>query len=123
MIRCPTISTRTAPLLPTQTLFRWRSGRVALRRRNAMRPFRAPPIPGVPGCAGAPRHAPLRDGGAGGAFCDLRRFAPFRSGLGTSDKSEEHTSELQSLMRNSYAVFCLKKKTIIYHIFNMISHI
>src|SRR3546814_8979896 len=27
------------------------------------------------------------------------------------DRSEEHTSELQSLMRNSYAVFCLKKKT------------
>src|SRR3546814_4227569 len=29
----------------------------------------------------------------------------------TSERSEEHTSELQSLMRNSYAVFCLKKKT------------
>src|SRR3546814_10890881 len=29
----------------------------------------------------------------------------------TSDRSEEHTSELQSLMRISYAVFCLKKKT------------
>src|SRR3546814_10569894 len=28
----------------------------------------------------------------------------------SSDRSEEHTSELQSLMRNSYAVFCLKKK-------------
>src|SRR3546814_8082683 len=28
------------------------------------------------------------------------------------DRSEEHTSELQSLMRNSYAVFCLKKKNI-----------
>src|SRR3546814_5521695 len=27
------------------------------------------------------------------------------------DRSEEHTSEFQSLMRNSYAVFCLKKKT------------
>src|SRR3546814_6375649 len=27
------------------------------------------------------------------------------------ERSEEHTSELQSLMRNSYAVFCLKKKT------------
>src|SRR3546814_10174838 len=27
-------------------------------------------------------------------------------------RSEEHTSELQSLMRNSYAVFCLKKKTM-----------
>src|SRR3546814_3729737 len=34
-------------------------------------------------------------------------------GLGRlqSHRSEEHTSELQSLMRNSYAVFCLKKKT------------
>src|SRR3546814_1939485 len=29
----------------------------------------------------------------------------------TSARSEEHTSELQSLMRTSYAVFCLKKKT------------
>src|SRR3546814_4080042 len=31
---------------------------------------------------------------------------------GRSHRSEEHTSELQSLMRISYAVFCLKKKTI-----------
>src|SRR3546814_4546675 len=31
----------------------------------------------------------------------------------TPDRSEEHTSELQSLMRISYAVFCLKKKKII----------
>src|SRR3546814_8976771 len=31
--------------------------------------------------------------------------------LATVWRSEEHTSELQSLMRNSYAVFCLKKKT------------
>src|SRR3546814_10664610 len=31
-------------------------------------------------------------------------------GRSKSDRSEEHTSELQSLMRNSYAVFCLKKK-------------
>src|SRR3546814_4886111 len=30
---------------------------------------------------------------------------------GAGDRSEEHTSELQSLMRISYAVFCLKKKT------------
>src|SRR3546814_9931593 len=30
-------------------------------------------------------------------------------------RSEEHTSELQSLMRNSYAVFCLKKKTKLKH--------
>src|SRR3546814_5307506 len=32
-------------------------------------------------------------------------------GVGSSERSEEHTSELQSLMRISYAVFCLKKKT------------
>src|SRR3546814_10332197 len=30
--------------------------------------------------------------------------------LGRADRSEEHTTELQSLMRNSYAVFCLQKK-------------
>src|SRR3546814_9374751 len=33
-----------------------------------------------------------------------------RSGSQDDIRSEEHTSELQSLMRNSYAVFCLKKK-------------
>src|SRR3546814_10437502 len=33
-----------------------------------------------------------------------------RSGIALTDRSEEHTSELQSLMRISYAVFCLKKK-------------
>src|SRR3546814_3255129 len=35
-----------------------------------------------------------------------RAIAP----VGTADRSEEHKSELQSLMRISYAVFCLKKK-------------
>src|SRR3546814_10476351 len=34
---------------------------------------------------------------------------PLSKGI-TTPRSEEHTSELQSLMRNSYAVFCLKKK-------------
>src|SRR3546814_4632702 len=38
----------------------------------------------------------------------FRNGADLRTGLG---RSEEHTSELQSLMRISYAVFCLKKKT------------
>src|SRR3546814_7952609 len=32
--------------------------------------------------------------------------------IGRDDRSEEHTSELQSLMRISYAVFCLKKKQV-----------
>src|SRR3546814_6699490 len=34
----------------------------------------------------------------------------FQAGADLKWRSEEHTSELQSLMRNSYAVFCLKKK-------------
>src|SRR3546814_5823822 len=38
---------------------------------------------------------------------DLARLAAHSPGV---ERSEEHTSELQSLMRNSYAVFCLKKK-------------
>src|SRR3546814_10249437 len=36
--------------------------------------------------------------------------------LATFSRSEEHTSELQSLMRNSYAVFCLKKKNHKQHV-------
>src|SRR3546814_8951876 len=43
---------------------------------------------------------------------DLPTIETFRRrGDGNAERSEEHTSELQSLMRNSYAVFCLKKKT------------
>src|SRR3546814_3447737 len=53
-----------------------------------------------------PRLLPLRrQGEVGRGWC---RFAAMRS--------EEHTSELQSLMRSSYAVFCLKKKK--YHTHN-----
>src|SRR3546814_2896462 len=36
--------------------------------------------------------------------------SPEEGGAAADARSEEHTSELQSLMRNSYAVFCLKKK-------------
>src|SRR3546814_4173624 len=44
------------------------------------------------------------------ALCNERRTnAPLKQ---ANDRSEEHTSELQSLMRISYAVFCLKKKNI-----------
>src|SRR3546814_9751132 len=39
-------------------------------------------------------------------------FGPAMPSIGPSRRSEEHTSELQSLMRISYAVFCLKKKRI-----------
>src|SRR3546814_10638908 len=40
-----------------------------------------------------------------------RAYQPGAAGLPIGGRSEEHTSELQSLMRISYAVFCLKKKT------------
>src|SRR3546814_8777013 len=47
-------------------------------------------------------------------YCALRCCIRVgRGGCPLLDRSEEHTSELQSLMRISYAVFCLKKKTTI----------
>src|SRR3546814_4466309 len=49
----------------------------------------------------SPRPFPLAGGGK------VRRRGSFRR---AGSRSEEHTSELQSLMRISYAVFCLKKK-------------
>src|SRR3546814_9766960 len=50
---------------------------------------------------------PLRDGRQCGSGAISARIA---NGARTAIRSEEHTSELQSLMRISYAVFCLKKK-------------
>src|SRR3546814_7766311 len=44
--------------------------------------------------------------------CRGRRRTPVHAGDELAGRSEEHTSELQSLMRISYAVFCLKKKNI-----------
>src|SRR3546814_3491470 len=43
---------------------------------------------------------------------DEPRYVKLIAELDVSGRSEEHTSELQSLMRISYAVFCLKKKNI-----------
>src|SRR3546814_2338916 len=88
MLRRPPRSTRTDTLFPYTTLFR--SGLVQLPRLRRRAP-RPPGRRGARAIADRPRHA-----GPGA------RMAPPRS--------EEHTSELQSLMRISYAVFCLKKK-------------
>src|SRR3546814_8456950 len=40
---------------------------------------------------------------------EVKLLAGVKAGFGDGERSEEHTSELQSLMRISYAVFCLKK--------------
>src|SRR3546814_9247439 len=49
----------------------------------------------------------------GGTFCavDVTSDESVDAGFAKARRSEEHTSELQSLMRISYAVFCLQKKT------------
>src|SRR3546814_1386310 len=107
MIRRPPRSTRTDTLVPYTTLFR------------------------SPAIGNSGRHQLEFDGGAEsirlrhsghlrwhGALCNLPH--PGGAGLGyarrtfrcRTGRSEEHTSELQSLMRISYAVFCLKKKRI-----------
>src|SRR3546814_4608217 len=54
--------------------------------------------------------AGARARGGLGAGSDPRRPAEAGRGRAQQPRSEEHTSELQSLMRISYAVFCLKKK-------------
>src|SRR3546814_5450544 len=98
MIRRPPRSTLTDTLFPYTTLFR--------------------PPPG----AQRPRRSGDRGRGPGGlAPCARRGLRPAaprpplrpahpRTGRRDGRRSEEHTSELQSLMRISYAVFCLKKK-------------
>src|SRR3546814_8393587 len=93
MILRPPRSTRTDTLFPYTTLFRSNQGlggRRRIRRHGAGR--RADRFPARQGA----RHRALAD--------DRVPAARFRS--------EEHTSELQSLMRISYAVFCLKKKKL-----------
>src|SRR3546814_3765742 len=96
MVRTPPRSTLTDPLFPCTPLFRSRR-----QRDGALRsPCRRAPLSGS---AAAGEAAPPGE--------DRKRRPP---------RSEEHTSELQSLMRISYAVFCLKKKNHKRHNMNVI---
>src|SRR3546814_16145727 len=86
LIRRPPISTRTDTLFPYTTLFRSCFSRFETLLT----------IPRLDSGPGRPRLVvETREGG---------------SSVAAATRSEEHTSELQSLMRISYAVFCLKKK-------------
>src|SRR3546814_8155673 len=104
MIRRPPRSTRTDPLFPYPTLFR--SGH---RARGAGQPRRGHAVlraGGQEGGAGGGQHLRQAQGRAArGSLAARRSLLP-----PLLRRSEEHTSELQSLMRISYAVFCLKKK-------------
>src|SRR3546814_6838934 len=100
MIRRPPRSTRTDTLFPYTTLFRSRQlqefGDVGLVGHE-IRP-RWNYFPGI-----YMYYSRLRP----------RNYSGWPRGIFIVCRSEEHTSELQSLMRISYAVFCLKKKNII----------
>src|SRR3546814_5788662 len=99
MIRRPPRSTRTDTLFPYTTLFRsdrHGTGQVMLRNRRVA-------VGGFPARIGHLDRLPASDDPT--LYGSL--LAEF---LADAGRSEEHTSELQSLMRISYAVFCLKKK-------------
>src|SRR3546814_2914710 len=110
MLRRPPRSTRTDTLFPYTTLFRslLRAGAgVHGRVPDARAADRAVPEPDRAGLWAEqldPRQLPRA-----GGVCAQRR-AHRAAAVGDTGRSEEHTSELQSLMRISYAVFCLKKK-------------
>src|SRR3546814_1656818 len=94
MIRRPPRSTRTDTLFPYTTLFRSHGA------AHAVGPGGLPAAGGPAREPGPHARSALSSGPAGRP----------RDGGGSEGRSEEHTSELQSLMRISYAVFCLKKK-------------
>src|SRR3546814_10751911 len=100
MIRRPPRSTRTDTLFPYTTLFR-------SREPAKVHPEDDQEQDGEPEqrhAGAADRHDPDHVIG--------QAVAP-RAGEGAqANRSEEHTSELQSLMRTSYAVFCLKKTKV-----------
>src|SRR3546814_7761837 len=110
MIRRPPRSTRTDTLFPYTTLFRSRSKK---RPPNSPNPHKEYRNELVSPQMEARHHVPLRERQA--RHPSEHRPLHLRRALRYSLRclglrSEEHTSELQSLMRISYAVFCLKKK-------------
>src|SRR3546814_5373985 len=98
MIRRPPKSTRTDTLFPYTTLFRSQNSIDCMNHS-------CPEHRMFSNCSGQPYSAacvPPRSPNMSGSL----------PSSATSTRSEEHTSELQSLMRISYAVFCLKKNTL-----------
>src|SRR3546814_4425133 len=116
MIRRPPRSTRTDTLFPYTTLFRSWKGRVSVRRISRF----VDSFGGIPSrCSNGivyPRVSVNLSVRRSASMDDRRVLFSFRYELpplperSVAGRSEEHTSELQSLMRISYAVFCLKKK-------------
>src|SRR3546814_9479980 len=120
MIRRPPGSTRTDTLFPYTTLFR-SPGALCDLLPQPERGGRSLAAETVVGDFAA--HEQFGAGAGAGASGENRQYhdhaGPDKMSVTSSHaadfppvgRSEEHTSELQSLMRISYAVFCLKKKT------------
>src|SRR3546814_10268140 len=116
MIRRHPIVTRTDTLFPYTTLFR--SGLHITDATNASRTALMDIVTGrwddaLLGLFDVPRTALPEIVDCAGRFGETSLFGapiPICGMAGDQQRSEEHTSELQSLMRISYAVFCLKKK-------------
>src|SRR3546814_4309099 len=116
MIRRPPRSTRTDTLFPYTTLFRSAVQPVmacpAIVNRNCVRfsgparqrALRSKSVPTLP----ARSRVIVPSGPCRGSTSRCQVLTVMSTGI----RSEEHTSELQSLMRISYAVFCLKKNKI-----------
>src|SRR3546814_8045262 len=115
MIRRPPRSKRTDTLFPHSTLFRSAFHRA--RQRFAVE-IDKPLFPAqrlrqvglADSCRGAGAHGLDQLASRFEPIAARRRLRLYRA-VAVAHRSEEHTSELQSLMRNSYAVFCLQKKT------------
>src|SRR3546814_11058970 len=108
IIRRPPRSTRTDTLLPCTTLFRSIHYRSALRNSDPGLTFPRDTDPIQIYAVGAKRTLdPIA------CVIKIIQTLILDPHPHARPRSEEHTSELQSLMRISYAVFCLKKKTIL----------
>src|SRR3546814_11136130 len=104
MIRRPPRSTRTDTLFPDTTLFR------SLSQQPDTRDLRIGYFGASTGAAAALVASTARPKSVGAVVSRGGRPDLAGAALAHVRRSEEHTSELQSLMRISYAVFCLKKK-------------
>src|SRR3546814_10022114 len=115
MIRRPPRLTRTDTLFPYTTLFRSCShSRPRRRHPDHLAPHRAPAyhrVRGEPQREASMAERTWRLSGEYMESCNCDYLCPcIYTNPQEGARSEEHTSELQSLMRISYAVFCLKKK-------------
>src|SRR3546814_2020332 len=123
MIRPPPRSTRTDTLFPYTTLFR-SEARPEISPAAASTPSFVPrscvrnaalPGPSSPFTNAAPASAPRPTTSTSAPALTSALLIMLPTPFAPPVRSEEHTSELQSLMRISYAVFCLQKKTYQHH--------